>query len=92
MAEKSGTITWAAPCKENKKTNGKQNHDLKSIRRYPLGNRTGRRIRLTQGASSNLLKCKTDFMVIGTTPPIGTERPYFMQTLFPANYLNAGKI
>jgi hypothetical protein len=73
LALKSGTIGCAYACNENKSATGKKNNDLNSEIRLTDENRTGKRNRLTQGASTNLLKCKTVFMVYQPNARIGSE-------------------
>jgi hypothetical protein len=56
---KSGDIGCAKTGRENNSANGKKSHVLNKDSRFTNANRTGISNRLPQGASTNLLKCKT---------------------------------
>jgi hypothetical protein len=73
LALKSGVNVCAQVYNENKTVTGKKNNDLNGKERFTDENRTGKRRRLTQGASTNLLKCKTVFMVYRPYARIGSE-------------------
>jgi len=68
VAVKSGDMGWAKPCRENKSATGKS-HVLNRGSRFTNANRTGISNRLPQGASTNLLKCKTVLWLLGGKTP-----------------------
>ena len=84
LAVNSGTIVCVYPFNENNRRNGKHIQTENSFPGLPLENRTGKRIRLPQSASTNLLKA-TFFMVVLGTRPHCTERPLLHANLVPGN-------
>jgi hypothetical protein len=81
----SAVIGCAYPLNENSSKSGKHTHTENSFPGLPMEYRTGRRIRLPQGASTNLLKANFFYGCNRHTPSSAQKDLYSMQTLFPAN-------